>query len=160
MKLYVLLIIGFLCSSCETEKKNQPQNNSLTGESLFKSIRDTVQLKKLSHEILNNGNWVFTPFDSCSTSLSFITDTSGSNYDCEFGYSFPFKYFIKNDTLFISVYDIPTEDNPDSKEQISNDDKYIYNGSSLILIDSKAYSGFGVTTAEIQIPVVFKNINK
>lgn len=141
MKLYVLFLIGILYISCDSGKKSQLPNNSLTGEALFKSIRDTVQLKKLSHEILKNGNWVFAPFDSCYSSLSFITDSIGSNYDCEFGYSFPLKYFIKNDTLFTSVYDIATEDNPDMKEQLSNDDKYIYNGNSLVLIDSKSYSG-------------------
>ena len=133
------------------------KKTELTGQELFNSILDTISLKHLDAEILTKSRWKFNPFENCISYYSFKENGIGELYSCEREWKYEIKYQILNDTLLIEEFDNPTEDNPENKIVKVRDDKFIYNGKSLILIGSTLYNMGGISwTPDIELVIEYK----
>jgi len=139
----------------KTEIKSNLIESNLQGEELFKSILDTITIENLTTDLLINSNWIFAPFDNCLSTLTFKSDGDGVSYNCELEFDFEIKYKIDNNYLLIEEYDIPHVDNPEQKKIKTRDDKYIFDGQSLIMIGSTMYN-IGGKSWTPQIKVVIK----
>lgn len=63
-------------------------------------------------------------------------------------------YRVEGNKIFISEYDIPHVDNQKRKKIKSRDDTYVYNGQSLIMVDSKMYNIGGLEwTPKIEVVI-------
>lgn len=166
---YILLFSTLVAISCKQNKKGnlnltdqettrlKQKSDKLTGQLLFNSILDTIMLKHLDISTLTKSKWIFTPFENCSSSYRFTENGNGEIFNCEMDLKSDINYKILKDTLYIEEFDIPTEDNPDHKTFKLRDDKYVFNGKSLIMIGSKLYNMTGISwTPDIEIVVEYK----
>jgi hypothetical protein len=110
------------------------------GKELFKSILDTVTIKEITVELLINNKWLYNPFENCESYMKFQENGRGISYGCEMEEDYEMLYKIKENRVFVAEYDIPHVDNKERKKIKFRDDIYVYNGHSLILIDSKMYN--------------------
>lgn len=124
------------------------------GAELFQLIRDTVSIKPLTSALLQTYDWEFYPGDKCVSSYSFKMDFKGTGYDCEVMDEFHIEYHITKDTLNIEQYERPNV-GAENKMVKTRDDKYVYDGSGLILVDSKMYSNGKTWTPEIEIVIKY-----
>lgn len=156
------LVIAFMISCTQhnkavnptTAKSNNDKVVRLVGSELFKVIRDTVRVQPITTALLADNDWEFYPGEKCVSSYSFNADFKGTGYDCEVMDEFEVKYQITKDTLNVEQYEranIDTENNMIK----TRDDKYVYNGTSLIMIDSKMYSNNKIWTPEIEVVIIY-----
>lgn len=136
--------------------KSNVIESELKGEELFKSILDTITIKELTIDLLTNSKWIYVPFDNCLSTYTFLTDGKGVSYNCEQELDFEIKFNIKNNFLMIEEFDIPHVDNPDNRKIKVKDDKFIFDGKSLVLVGSTIYNIGGKSwTPEISIVVKY-----
>ncbi|MDI9868951.1 hypothetical protein [Flectobacillus roseus] len=123
-----------------TEKNTAQEAKKKVGQELFKSILDTISVKTISTDFLTNNRWIYIPFDNCESYLKFQVNGKGVSYNCEMEEDYEMTYKVEGNKVFIAEYDIPHVDNEERKKIKFRDDTYVYNGHSLILIDSKMYN--------------------
>jgi len=129
----------------------------LKGQELFNVILNSINSKHIDREILGSNNWKFKPFPDCTDSLIFSVDGTGEIYNCEMGFSSDTRYKISGDTVIVSKYEIPDTDNPRGKTIKTRDNKYFYNGHSLVMIGSTIYHGAaGTSIPDIEIIIEYK----
>ncbi len=131
----------------ETEKK--------VGQELFKSILDTIIIEPISADFLLNNQWVFRPFDNCESYLKFQANGKGISYNCEMLEDYEMKYKIEGNKMFVEEYVIPHVDNEERRRMKFRDDTYVYNGHSLIMVDSKMYLGGLERTPKIEVVIKY-----
>lgn len=154
--------LGFILSCTQQNNVENPTTTRSAndkaikpvGSELFKLIRDTVNVQPLTSNLLTNNDWEFYPEDKCVSSYSFKSDYNGTGYDCEVMEEFRIKYQIVKDTLSVEQYERPNIDT-ENKDIKTRDDKYVYDGSSLILINSKMYSGDRTWTPKIEVVIKY-----
>jgi outer membrane lipoprotein-sorting protein len=122
-----------------TEKNTDQEAEKKVGQDLFKSILDTISVKTISTDFLINNQWIYRPFDNCESYLNFQAKGKGNSYNCEMEEEYEMTYIIEGNKVFIAEYDTPHVDNEARKKIKFRDDTYIYNGHSLIMVDSKMY---------------------
>ncbi len=123
-----------------TEKNADQEAEKKVGQELFKSILDTISIKTISIDFLINNQWIYRPFDNCESYLKFQANGKGISYNCEMEENYEITYKIEGNKVFIAEYDIPHVDNEEGKKIKFRDDTYVYNGHSLIMVDSKMYN--------------------
>lgn len=123
-----------------TEKNADKKTELKVGQELFKAILDTITTEKISVDFLVNNQWIYRPFDNCESYLKFQVNGKGISYNCEMEEDYEMTYKIEGNKLFIAEYDIPHVDNEERKKIKYRDDTYVYNGHSLIMVDSKMYN--------------------
>ncbi len=134
-----------------TQKNTDQETEKKIGQELFKSILDTITIVAISTDFLVNNQWIYRPYDSCESYLKFQANGKGIIYDCEIEEYYEMTYRIEGNKVYIAEYDILDVDNEEGKKIKSRDDTYVYNGHSLILVDSKMYSIGGLEwTPEIE----------
>lgn len=130
------------------------------GKELFKAIFDTITIHNVSVDFLIINQWIYRPFDNCESFLKFQSNGTGVSYNCEIEEEFEMTYRVEGNRIFVAEYDIPHVDNSEHKKIKYRDDTYVYNGHSLILIDSKMYNiGGREWTPEIEV-VIDYGLNK
>ncbi|MDF9801422.1 hypothetical protein OKW21_006731 [Catalinimonas alkaloidigena] len=140
-----------------TEKVDEQIIEKKFGEELFKSILDTVTINGVSVDFLINNQWVYRPFDNCESFLKFQENGKGVSYNCEIEEDYEMTYQIEGNKVFISEYDIPHVDNEENKKIKYRDDTYVYNGQSLIMVDSRMYNINGLDwTPKIKVVIAFE----
>lgn len=177
MKILIITFSILILSSCENEPKQQStdlnsstkrhQSNVATnttqkkvGQDLFASILDTVKIEPLSIGLLIKNDWVFTPIENCKSYLKFQENGKGISYNCELEEDFEIMYIIDDNRLKVSEYGIPHVDNPDYQKIKIRDDMYVYNGFSLIMVNSKMYNITGKErTPQIEVVIGFNRNN-
>ena len=122
------------------EKNADQENEKKVGQDLFKSILDTISIKTISIDFLVNNQWIYRPFDTCESYLKFQANGKGISYNCEMEEDYEMTYKIEGNKVFVAEYDIPHVDNEERKKIKYRDDTYVYNGHSLIMVDSKMYN--------------------
>jgi hypothetical protein len=173
-QIIIILILTITILSCGQNKSSNQQDNlseteksefneeeysdnitesEYVGDELFQSILDTVTIKQLTSDLLINSNWTFTPFEDCKSTYKFKLDGNGESYNCEMDETTEIKYKIENDYLLIEEFDIPHVDNEDKRKIKTRDDKYIFNGQSLIMVGSIMHTGGKSKTPEIEIVI-------
>lgn len=136
--------------------KSNVIESELKGEELFKSILDTITIKELTIDLLTSSKWIYVPFDNCLSTYTFLTDGKGVSYNCEQELDFEIKFNIKNNFVLIEEFDIPHVDNQENKKIKVRDDKFIFDGKSLVLVGSTIYNIGGKSwTPEIDIVVKY-----
>lgn len=158
MKIVFNLSILILLISCSTKhkiKKVDNISNDVKSElSLLEKITDTIKKKPLTIHLLRNNNWQYKPFENCISKFDF---NLLKYYDCEQNEENLIEYFIKKDTLFLTEYYEPTVDNPKRKTIKKRSDKYLFNGFSLIMVDSEIYSiGSDTITPKIEFIISYE----
>ncbi len=140
-----------LLSSCSRQASRHEQElNSIppiikekVGRELFSSILDTIRIEPVTVEILLKNKWIFTPFKDCESFLKFQKNDKGISYGCELEEEYEMTFIIKDNKILLSEFDIPNGDNEGCKKIKTRDDTYIYNGHSLIMVDSRMYNVSG-----------------
>ena len=139
------------------EKNDNQIIKKKVGEELFKSILDTITINNVNVDFLTRNQWIYRPFDNCESFLKFQENGIGVSYNCEMEEEYEMTYRIEGNKVFIAEYDIPHVDNTEHKKIKYRDDTYVYNGHSLILIDSKMYSiGGREWIPEIEVVIDYK----
>lgn len=123
-----------------TKKVNNKITGKKVGQELFKSILDTITVKTITTDLLINNQWFYRPFRNCESYLKFQENGKGISFNCEMEVDYEMTYKIEGNKVFIAEYDIPQVDNEEEKKIKIRDDIYIYNGHSLIMVDSKMYN--------------------
>jgi len=161
LKIFILLIVIIFVSCGNSAKTNEnndlakdtivekeidfvSQSDKKVGKELFDAILDTINIQSISVYFLITNEWFFEPFDSCKSYLKFFNNGKGIDYNCEMEEEYEITYRIEENRIYISEFDTPHVDNPEGKKIKSRDDIYVYNGHSLIMINSKMYSVSGV----------------
>jgi hypothetical protein len=135
-----------------TEKNTDQEAEKKVGQELFKSILDTISVKTISTDFLINNRWIYRPFDNCASYLKFQVNGKGISYNCEMEEDYEMTYKVEGNIVFIVEYDIPHVDNEERKKIKFRDDTYVYNGRSLIMVDSKMYNIGGLEwTPQIEV---------
>ncbi len=163
---YLLICLTLIQCRAKTDKndasikskKHDSLANSISngikqgkGEDLFFRISDTIHKAHLTKDILVFNKWQSDVAPGCMSSYKFFASGSGVEYECELDEKFEIIYFVKMDTLIVQEFDTPDMDNIKRKRIKTSDDKFIYNRSALVMIDSKLHSINGRTwTADIQ----------
>ena len=111
-----------------------------TGRDLFKSIKDTVTIRSITVQHLIENKWTYKPSDNCESYLKFRENGKGISVDCEIGDDNEMTYRIIENKIYVSEFDIPPTDNTEQKKIKFREGIFIYNGESLIMIDSKMYN--------------------
>lgn len=136
------------------EKNTDQENEKKVGQELFKSILDTITTETISADFLVNNQWIYRPFDNCESYLKFQLNGKGISYNCEMEEDYEMTYKIEGNKLFIAEYDIPHVENEERKRIKFRDDTYVYNGYSLIMVDSKMYNIGGLEwTPKIEVVI-------
>jgi hypothetical protein len=136
------------------EKNIVQETKKIVGQELFKAILDTITIETISADLLINNQWIYRPFDNCESYLKFQANGKGISYNCEIEEDYEMTYKIEGNKVFIAEYDIPHVDNEKRKKIKYRDDTYIYNGHSLIMIDSKMYNMGGLEwTPKIEVVI-------
>lgn len=170
-----IIVLIFLCSCGQqatqnkqdknTSDNNQPDSiltnkvdvqitEKKVGQELFKSILDTITIKTITVDFLINNQWVYRPFDNCKSYLKFQENGKGISYSCEMEEDYEITYKIEGNKVFIAEYDIPHVDNEERKKIKYRYDTYVYNGHSLIMVDSKMYNIGGLEwTPKIEVVI-------
>lgn len=137
-----------------TKKNTEQKAENKVGQELFKSILDTISVKTISTDFLINNRWIYRPFDNCASYLKFQVNGKGISYNCEMEEDYEITYKVEENKVFIAEYDIPHVDNEERKKIKFRDDTYVYNGHSLILVDSKMYNIGGLEwTPKIEVVI-------
>ncbi len=137
-----------------TKKVQEQETRKKIGQELFKSIMDTINIKTISKEFLINNQWVYRPFYNCESYLKFQENGKGISYNCEMEEVYEMTYKIEENKLFIAEYDIPQVDNEEKRKIKYRDDTYVYNGHSLLMVDSKMYNIGGLEwTPKIEVVI-------
>lgn len=157
--IFLLVIVqlgGFSCNNStknESNKLLEEKNNKdfkdlihktkkeLIGADLFKAILDTITQRHLDIDLLVNSNWQFKVADDCIYTFKFKHNNIGENYNCEIIETYEIKYKIENDTLFVQEFEFSEIDSTLNNKRLVRNDKYIYNGESLIMVASITYYG-------------------
>lgn len=174
----IILMLGILCSCSDQVKREnrqmkkinttQPTNKSNeeirvvknTGEKLFTKILDTVTSKPVTIQLLRENQWAYKPFDNCLSYLKFEQNGKGISFNCEMEEEYEMTYQIDGLKIYVSEFDIPHTDNAEQRRIKSRTDTYIYNGESLIMVDSKMYNIPGMSwTPEIEVVINYKRMN-
>lgn len=141
-------------ASPQTNKSGNQTTEKKVGQELFKSILDTITVNSIMVDYLINNQWIYRPFDNCESYLKFQENGKGISYSCEMEEDYEMTYKIEGNKVFIAEYDIPHVDNEEGKKIKYRDDTYVYNGHSLIMIDSKMYNIGGLEwTPEIEVVI-------
>ena len=168
----LLIIIGLVCACGQNSEKQRTEDirnsneiihdyelsqitNELRGPELLKKILDTITIKPLTIDFLVNNTWNFHAFENCITTYTFFENNTGELYNCENEWLYEITYKIVGDTLFIQQYDQPEVDNPENIRYKSRDDKFLFNGRSLILIDYKIFNMAG-KLSEFQLETIIE----
>lgn len=137
-----------------TQKNTDQETEKKFGQELFKSILDTITIATISTDFLVNNQWLYRPFDNCESYLKFQANGKGISYNCEMEEDYEMTYKIEENKVFIVEYDIPHVDNEERKKIKFRDDTYVYNGHSLVLVDSKMYNIGGLEwTPKIEVVI-------
>ncbi|CAM4018566.1 hypothetical protein FLAN108750_05470 [Flavobacterium antarcticum] len=135
-----------------TKKNTDQETEKKVGQELFKSILDTVKIETISTDFLVNNQWFYRPFDNCESYLKFQANGKGISYNCEMEEDYELTYKIVGNKVFIAEFDIPQVNNEKRKRIKFRDDTYVYNGHSLIMVDSKMYNIGGIEwTPKIEV---------
>jgi hypothetical protein len=122
------------------EKNTDQEPEKKVGQELFKAILDTITIETISADLLINNQWIYRPFGNCESYLKFQANGKGISYNCEIEEDYEMTYKIEGNKISIAEYEIPHVDNEDRKKIKYRDDTYIYNGHSLIMVDSRMYN--------------------
>ena len=137
-----------------TEKITDQETEKKIGQELFKSILDTIKIETISADFLVKNQWIYRPFENCESYLKFKASGKGISYNCEMEEDYEMTYKIEGNKVFIAEYDIPHVDNEERKKIKFRDDTYVYNGHSLIMVDSKMYNIGGLEwTPKIEVVI-------
>ena len=160
-----LIVLTFLCScgqkarqqeqEAQVVEKSQSESSLIekndnqiikkkVGEELFKSILDTITINNVNVDFLTRNQWIYRPFGNCESFLKFKENGTGISYNCEMEEEYEMTYEIEGNKVFITEYDIPHVDNEEHKRIKFRDDTYVYNGHSLVMVDSKMYNISGL----------------
>jgi len=181
MKFIQIILILILISSCEkktkqiengvestensqlysaTERMNSNKFEKKIGLELFKSILDTVKIETITKNQLINNEWIYNPFDKCESHFVFKNNGTGVSYNCEMEDDYEMTFRIEENKVYISEYDIPHVDNKERKKIKFRDDVFIYNGKSLLMVNSKMYNNVGLEwTPDIEVVIEYKRKN-
>ncbi len=153
-----LIILTFLCSCGQQSKQHEQEAQAVeksqldstlvkkndsqiikkkVGKELFQSILDTIKTKGVTVVLLTRNEWIYQPFENCESFLKFHENGIGVSYNCEMDEDYELTYKIEGNKIFISEYDIPHVNNEEQKKIKFREDTYVYNGHSLVMIDSK-----------------------
>lgn len=136
------------------EKNIEQETKKIVGQELFKTILDTITIETISTDFLINNQWIYRPFDNCESYLKFQANGKGISYNCEMEEDYEMTYKIEGNKVFIAEYDIPHVDNEERKKIKYRADTYVYNGHSLIMVDSKMYNMGGLEwTPKIEVVI-------
>lgn len=148
----IIVIVGLSCSNSDNHKRNKSCNetsknielvpgdkNTKVGADLFKAILDTITLKHLDLNLLINNDWQFKVSEDCVYKLIFKHNSIGESYNCEVDETNEISFKIAKDTLLVKEYEFSETDS--LNKRMTRNDKYIFNGSSLIMIASVTYYG-------------------
>lgn len=173
-----LIVLTFLCSCGQKARQQEPEikvvkksqsespliekfDNQIIkkkfSEELFKSILDTITVNNVNVDFLTRNQWIYRPFDNCESFLKFQENGIGVSYNCEMVDEYEMTYRIEGNKVFISEYDIPHIDNEELKRIKFRDDTYVYNGNSLVMVDSKMYNIGGLEwLPKIEVVIDYK----
>lgn len=127
------------------------------GEDLFRIIMDTIKMDTITVNFLINNRWIFKPFDNCESYLKFQENGKGISYNCELEEDYEMTYKIQENKVFIAEYEIPHVDNEERKKIKYRDDTYVFNGHSLIMVNSRMYNiGGREWTPEIEVVINYE----
>jgi len=140
-----------------TEKMNSNKFEKKIGLELFKSILDTVKIETITKKQLINNEWIYKPFDSCESHFKFKNNGTGVSYNCEMEEDYEMTFRIDENKVYISEYNIPHVENKERKKIKFRDDIFIYNGKSLLMVNSKMYNNVGLEwTPNIEVVIEYE----
>lgn len=141
----LIFIVGLSCTNSNNNNKNKSSNYIINnneavssekkvkaGADLFKAILDTITMKHLDLDLLINNDWQFKVSEDCIYKLIFKQNNTGESYNCEVDETNEISFKIVKDTLLITEYEFSETDS--LNKRMTRNDKYIYNGNSLIMI--------------------------
>ncbi|MGV3630556.1 MAG: hypothetical protein ACO1O6_05100 [Bacteroidota bacterium] len=143
--------------ACQNKKPIDPAfeaPKTIDKQGVLTLIADTIHPQTITEEILKNHSWFYKPFPDCSSSHDF---NRSHYYNCEMDYSNKIDYQILGDTVLISEYDEPTENNIEHIIIKSRTDKFVFTGSALVMIGSEMYTLRGDTIIpKIKQPIIYE----
>jgi hypothetical protein len=152
----IILVLIIFCSCGQKTGQNKSNLNSIEiiksdnrevkkiekkiGLQLFQSILDTIKIKEITKDFLIKNKWTYRPFSNCESYLKFKNNLEGIEYSCEMEAGYEVIYRVEKNRVYITEYDVPQVNNEERKKIKIRDDIYVYNGHSLIMVNSKMYN--------------------
>jgi len=171
----IIIVLTFLCSCGQQTRQNEQESYAVNknqsdlvlnhknenqeiekkvGKELFNSILDSINIETITIGFLIKNQWIYRPFNNCESCLKFQVNGKGVSYNCEMEEDYEMTYKVEGNKVFIAEYETPHLDNEERKKIKFRDDTYVYNGHSLILVDSKMYNIGGLEwTPKIEVVI-------
>lgn len=149
-------------STSELTEPEDPTTFDVKGYELFKAIRDTISYERLSVNILTNSNWRWTALPNCYNYYKFLSDSTGTSISaCEIDEENDLTYSIVSDTLLITEFHIPHTDNPEGETLKRREDKYLYTGNSIVMVNSALFNNAGIPREpKIEVIIEYNQLPK